>query len=288
MANQRNKCGQLCIIHGKEVGLYCPHCNEFRCHLCVDSHITSGHIIHACQIQSIIKQRYNAKERETVAQSKSQIAAVFENTLLLLKNNFYGELNKIAPDNKNVNELIAKIHPNVMKVIEEIAMNGAKAQANGEISKAKKTLLALLARVKQIRKVCLTSDNAYQLVSIEKIAKRVKSLKMNVTMLTSIIIASKKAVIDNTLASKVTPKTTKLKAVAITPNTYMQPALAKKNGNEHSISTKLVDFDVLYSTISASFFLANENVLDMFAINEQTIIQFRDHLSKQFELYALH
>ena len=288
MDNQStSKYGQLCTIHGEKMGMYCPHCDKFRCHLCNDSHITTGDILHGCQIQAIIEHQSYHKERDILTQAKSQLILLFKKSLQTLKDYINEELNAIAkPKDKSFDELIAKIQPKTMRVIEEIANSmTAKKLSAAELSKEKKLLIALIEKGKIlstfIKKLGSSNDkiNAFQFFEYSGIANNVKSMKLKISALPSFSQVGMKrtpfSIIHSTNVNSKASNLVQTQNLIQAKNVSQLVICGSKN-----ITSKLIDIDALYETLTKTFYDANKQVLENCAINEQTIILFRKHLDK--------
>jgi len=89
MANKvGNQFEKICVDHGQVCGMYCPTCTKFLCYLCYDKHMSSGHILHGCQIYQLITKYSNSKDMHTISKASECILSLINKTTDTIKEYF--------------------------------------------------------------------------------------------------------------------------------------------------------------------------------------------------------
>ena len=138
MSNQcpTNKFEGICVLHGKECGLYCPICNKYRCDQCYDDHITSGNILHGCQIYDIIK----AKSFHYSDSIIYALSAKLNSAIDMIKHYYAQRLNQISGSNFKAMELYQQLP---IKAKESIASISKGYNATCQLNENKNMLLLI-------------------------------------------------------------------------------------------------------------------------------------------------
>ena len=113
-----NQYNQPCKLHAHQCTLFCPHkdCMHFLCPQCEDPHYTSGIVLHATQIRTLLRGRQKAKQAGEIAQYIEKAQNEYGKALTAITNNFQSVVNSLARHTTQEEALDLKAHMNTESI----------------------------------------------------------------------------------------------------------------------------------------------------------------------------